>query len=91
MTPSQFDPGSTSVRHKKLWTSPFYSSMNGPDLKTLHTVAKFYSTLGKSEDTKHKISCGTSSIQTNTRKENLTLWAKAWATELPCIREKLGL
>ena len=35
MTSSQFNPGSTSVRPQKLWTSPFYGSMNGPDLKTL--------------------------------------------------------
>ena len=35
MTSSRFDPGSTSVRPQKPWTSPFYGSMNGPGLKTL--------------------------------------------------------
>ena len=35
MTSSRFDPGLTSVRPQKPWTSPFYGSMNGPGLKTL--------------------------------------------------------
>ena len=35
MTLSRFDPGLTSVRPQKPRTSPFYSSMNGPGLKTL--------------------------------------------------------
>ena len=35
MTLSWFDLGSTLVRPQKPWTSPFYGSMNGPDLKTL--------------------------------------------------------
>ena len=35
MTSSRFDPGSTSVRPQKPWTSSFYGSMNGPGLKTL--------------------------------------------------------
>ena len=51
-------------------------------------VAKFYLILGKSKDTKHKISDGTSSIQTNTGKENLALWAKAWTTELTYLLTK---
>ena len=38
MTSSRFDPGSTSVRPQKPWTSSFYGSMNGPDLKTLATI-----------------------------------------------------
>ena len=35
MTSSRFDPGSTSVRPQKPWTSSFYGSMNSPSLKTL--------------------------------------------------------
>ena len=35
MTSPRFDPGSTSVRPRKPWTSPFYSSINGPSFKTL--------------------------------------------------------
>ena len=35
MMSSWFDPCSTLVRPQKPWTSPFYSSMNGSDLKTL--------------------------------------------------------
>ena len=35
MTSSRFDPGSTSIRPQKPWTSPFYGSMNGPGMKTL--------------------------------------------------------
>ena len=50
MTSSRFDPGSTSVRPQKPWTSPFYGSMNGPGLKTLvsgagrwsHFKSKFF-------------------------------------------------
>ena len=40
MTLSRFDPGSTSIRPQKPWTSPFYSSMNGPGLKTLNSTPK---------------------------------------------------
>ena len=40
MTSSRFDPGSTSVRPQKPWTSPFYGSMNGPGLKTLVAETK---------------------------------------------------
>ena len=35
MTSSRFNPGSTSVRPQKPWTSSFYGSMNSPGLKTL--------------------------------------------------------
>ena len=35
MTSLRFDPGSTSIRPQKPWTSPFYGSMNDPGLKTL--------------------------------------------------------
>ena len=42
MTSSRFDPGSTSVRPQKPWTSPFYGSMNGPGLKTLLKECKTY-------------------------------------------------
>ena len=35
MTSLRFDSSSTSVRPQKPWTSPFYGSMNGPNLKTL--------------------------------------------------------
>ena len=35
MTSSQFNPGSTSVRPQKSWTSPFYDSMNDSGLKPL--------------------------------------------------------
>ena len=35
MMSSRFDPGLTSVRPQKPWTSPFYGSINGLDLKTL--------------------------------------------------------
>ena len=40
MTSSRFDPGSTSVRPQKPWTSSFYGSMNGPGLKTLIIFTK---------------------------------------------------
>ena len=43
MMSSRFDPGSTSVRPQNPWTSPFYDSMNGPDLKTLPRISAFYS------------------------------------------------
>ena len=36
ITSSRFNPCSTSVRPQNPWTSPFYGSMNGPGLKTLH-------------------------------------------------------
>ena len=35
MTSSRFDPGWTSIRPQKPWTSLIYGSMNGPGLKTL--------------------------------------------------------
>ena len=35
MTSLRFDSSSTSVQPQKPWTSPFYGSMNGPNLKTL--------------------------------------------------------
>ena len=38
MKSSRFDSSSSSVRPQKLWTSPFYSSMNSPSLKTLLPV-----------------------------------------------------
>ena len=40
MTSSRFDPGSTSVRPQKSWTSLFNGSINGPGLKTLTTTSK---------------------------------------------------
>ena len=40
MMSSRFDLGSTSIWPQKSWTSPFYGSMNGPNLKTLLERAK---------------------------------------------------
>ena len=38
MISSRLDPSSTLVRPQKPWTSPFYVSMNGSGLKTLHST-----------------------------------------------------
>ena len=39
---------------------------------------------GKSDTMKEEMSGGTDSIQTSKGKDNLALWAKAYATAFPC-------